>query len=293
MPTTIRQRHKSRIASTANGIGNLFHSLWSDPDKYGLVTHETPLILALEAGMDVDLLDCWSTVAKADKRLFDQIFNCRFLDGVQQYIPSSSISACETDNLYVAPRSGVWYAGLDVGRSNDLTALVVIHFDGQIATVRAIVTAKRTDHTSLLNLVRWAFATWPIQRLAVDSTGMGTFPVDEMKRIYGKTRVEAVHFTDLAKESMATTMYSSFVDGWIRIPSVDSATKTIEQGGSAALQRDLASLKRIILPSGNIRYDAVRNSSGHADRAWALGLALDGITNRPGSFKRKFDGQAH
>ncbi len=293
MPTTIRRGLKSRIASTANGVGNLFHTLWTEPEKrVGYATHETPLKVALDAGMHVDLLDCWSAVAKADRRLFDQIFNCRFLDGAQQYIPSAAISKAATDNLYVIPSTGSWFAGLDIGRSNDLTALTVVHFDGEVARVRAIVTAKRTDHDSLQNLVAWAFKTWDLRRLCVDATGLGTFPVDEMQRKFGRQKVEGVTFSDSSKEELATTLYGAFAEEWIRIPSIDSATNTIEPGGAAALQRDVTAIRRLITTSGNVRYDANRTDEGHADRAWSLALALHAITNRPSSRQVRFDGRA-
>jgi phage FluMu gp28-like protein len=292
MPTTIRRGLKSRIASTANGIGNLFHSLWSEPEKHiGYATHETPLKMALDAGMRVDLLDCWSAVAKGDRRLFDQIFNCRFLDGEQQHIPTEAITAATTDNLYVIPGTGVWYAGLDIGENSDRTALVVVHFDGEVARVRAVVTMKRTEHGALQNLVAWAFQTWDLRRLCVDATGLGTFPTQEMAKKFGSQRVEAVRFSSTSKEELATTLYSAFLDEWVRIPSHDGATQTIEPGGSVALQRDVMALRRTRLPGGAVRYDAPRTSEGHADRAWSLALALYGITNRPTGKTVRFDGE--
>jgi len=43
---------------------------------------------------------------------------------------------------------------------------------------------------------------------------------------------------------------------------------------SPELLRDLASLRRIAQPGGGFRYDASDRGGSHADRAWALALAV-------------------
>lgn len=279
-PTTLHG-YRMRVASTPNGVGNLFHQLWNDERmSKGWWAHEIPLDMALADGMRVDLDECWS-MAHGDPRLFDQFFNCKFLDGLLQYVPSDAIARCSSDNLYVIPHVGEWYAGLDVGRSNDLTSLLVLHFDGAIATTRAIRTVKRTDHDALMGLVEYAFQAYPLRRLCVDQTGLGAFPVDEMQKRYGRMKVEGVTFGTDSKEDLATTLYSAFSDGWLRVPSHDGVLQDITPGSAKALRTDIAAIKREILSSGAIRYDAPRTAAGHADRAWALALALYGITNRP------------
>lgn len=283
LPVTMRGRFRVRIASTPNGIGNLFHSLWSDPSKrVGYALHEVPLKVAIDEGLQVDLQHCWAA-AKGDRRLFDQMFNCRFLDGEQQYIQSQYVLDCQTDNLFVQPGRGEWYAGLDIGRTNDLTVLVVVHFDGSVATVRAVRSVKRTDHDALHGLVNEAFRNYTLRRLCVDATGMGSFPVDEMQRRFGRQAVEGVNFGSAgAKDELATTLYSAFCDKWLRIPKTDAALRDVTPGSADGLSKDVMALRRIIGPSGIIRYDAPHTVEGHADRAWALALALYGIINRPG-----------
>lgn len=289
LPVTMRGGFRVRIASTPNGVGNLFHDLWSRPDKRaGYAVHEIPLLLAIREGLDVDLHHCWA-MAKGDTRLFDQMFNCGFLDGEQQYIPSSTVIAATSDNCYVY--GGEFYAGLDVGRENDLTALVVVHWDGARATVVAIRTLKRTDHQALLDLAAYAVQRYGVRRLCVDQTGIGTFPVDEMRREHGRHVVEGVTFGLNSKEELATTMYGAFTGEWIRVPLNDETIGDVSpEGGAKKLRDDVCAIRRIITSAGNVRYDAARTADGHADTAWALALALHGITNRPATRTVRFGG---
>jgi phage FluMu gp28-like protein len=74
--------------------------------------------------------------------------------------------------------------------------------------------------------------------------------------------VEEVTFTGASKEQMAIHLRQKFEDKGVRIPA------------QSAIRNDLHSVKKIVTAANNIRYDADRNEAGHADRFWALALAL-------------------
>jgi phage FluMu gp28-like protein len=151
---------------------------------------------------------------------------------------------------------------------------------------------KRTDHAGLQSLVAEMFGRYPIARLCVDSGGLGTFPTEELQKRFGVQAVEPVNFgAGNQKELLATTLSSSFLDGWVRIPADDGVLVDITDGSAKGLVDDVCSLRRIITASGNVRYDAPRNLQGHADRAWALALALYAITHRPSPREISFQGQ--
>lgn len=278
----IMHGYRLRVASTPDGVGNMFHELWTeDRASKGWAGHEIPLQMALDDGMDVSLDDCWR-MARGDPRLFDQLFNCKFLDGEFQYIPTSAVDECTHDNLYLP--SGEYYAGLDVGLENDLTALVVLRrAPNETASLVQLRTCKRTDQEMLDKLVYEAFARFNLRRLAVDATGLGSFPAKALQKRYGWSRVEPVVFTVKSKEDLATTAHSYFVNGLIRIPRTRAALKDPDSDHDAAdmLRQDVCAIRREHTSAGNIRYDAARTENGHADRAWALFLALHAIGHRP------------
>jgi phage FluMu gp28-like protein len=275
--------YRIRVASTPNGVGNDFHALMTDPDRNrGWALHEIPISRAIEQGYPVNIDDCWK-IAKGDPRLFAQLFKCQFLDGALQYIPTEYVERCSTDELYSI--TGQYYAGLDVGVSNDLTCLVVVAYepgDDGIAKVQLLRTCKRTNLDTLHALIDQAMSHYGIRKLAVDATGIGAFPAQELVKRWGN-RIEPFTFTNKSKEDLATGLYGWTTAERLRIPRTGHGMPHIEAGAGDALRADLCSIRREVTTAGNVRYDAPRTDKGHADRAWALALALHAIGKRPAS----------
>jgi phage FluMu gp28-like protein len=99
------------------------------------------------------------------------------------------------------------------------------------------------------------------RRGAIDSTGMGSAIAERVQEEF-PGRIEPVTFTAGRKQAMAIRMKRHFEERTLRIPD------------DRNLRRDVAAVKRVITSAGNIRFDAERTSDGHADRFWALALAL-------------------
>lgn len=272
---------KMRVASTPNGVGNDFHNLWERAHlpASGWTAHAIKLSDALAEGYPVDEKVCWE-LAKGDPRLFDQLFNCAFLDGQMQYVPTEAINACSVDSL--ASSEGEHYAGLDIGRDADLTVLIVVRVVRGIRYVVHVESMKRTDSDGLEKMVARAFARFKLRRLCIDATGLGTFPAERIKKQHSerietewrRPRVECVTFTPTVKEDLATGLYTAMTGATVRIPKTDASLPGCEKGTAEDLRKDIASIRRIITTAGNVRYDAPRTAKGHADRAWSLALAL-------------------
>ncbi len=253
---------KLRVASTPNGTGNLWHQLWTEPKaNEGYSKHSITIHQAIADGLKVDLAEC-RRMSRGDLRLFDQLFGCSFLDSNEQYIPTDLITAASVEDLYCY--EGECYGGLDIGRTNDRTVLVVVKVGPLgVIYVQIVLSKKRTSGADIRDLASQALGKFGCRRLAVDATGMGTFPAEELVAMHGKHRVEPVVFTLNTKEDLATTLFQRFSDRQIRIPRDD-----------ADLRNDLCAVRRIITSAGNVRYDAPVTEDGHADRAWALALAI-------------------
>lgn len=279
---TVLHGYRLRVCSTPNGVGNLWHKLWTDPRAHaGYRLHAVTIDQARADGLPIDESECWK-MARGDPRVYDQLFRCSFLDNDAQYIPTEAVNACSVDDLYTF--EGDYYAGLDIGRNNDLTALVVVRKlpDGRVF-VQQIRTCKRTDNDAIDRMVAEAFKRFRLRRLCVDATGMGAFPAERLQKRWGRMKVEPVPFTLQSKEDMATTMYSHFVDERVSIPRSDEVLQDNCDPGCATLLRDhICSIRRIITSAGNVRYDAPQGPDGHADLAWSLALALHGCS-RPGA----------
>lgn len=305
--------HKMRVVSTPNGVGNEFYDLWemaTNPERKDAMRsllppgaeniawkpHLVPIDLAIAQGYPVDLARCWA-LAKGDPRIFAQMFRCSFLDNVMQYVSGETIEKCVSSKpwpLFVP--NGEYYGGLDIGREVDFSCLFIIRRDGAMSYPVHVETIKRTDSDGLEAMVARAFEKYKLTRLCIDSTGLGTFPAERMKKKHSEAidvphrrpRVECVDFTPTSKELLATGLYSTMTATALALPSddaqlperteVDATSRRAyvvnEAGISKLLKKEIASLQRIITKAGNVIYSTPRTADGHADRAWALMLAL-------------------
>jgi phage FluMu gp28-like protein len=257
----------ARVLSTPNGVGNLFHQLITElgspnpkSDKEWK-TYLTTIDDAIADGMDIDLEFCWS-MARNDPRVFDQLFRGVFLDGNLQYLPTELLARAAVQEL---PRYGTCFGGIDIGESQDKTSLVVIQGEGGVFSVKHVETHPRMDDLLLAKVIGEAFSLHKCTRVAIDATGLGSFPAKAAVRKHGMN-LEPIHFTGPIKEAMATRLYQAMVDGKLKLPLTGREANE--------LRDDLCSIRRIVTAAGNVRFDAARNSRGHADRAWALMLAL-------------------
>lgn len=268
---------RMRISSTPNGFGNDYHHQWRAAENRtsDWTPHLVPIDLAIAQGFPVDLKDCLE-LAKNDPRLFDQMYNCKFLDGELQYIPSDMVANCTIEKM---PNRGPgdFYAGLDIGKTADKTVLVIVRLVGGHRYVEHIETRKRTDPDELQAMVDRAFAKYGIARLCVDSTGIGSFEADRMQKRIGFWKVEPFVFTQKSKEDLATQLYSAFAMRTVSVPKTDAAFAEPPNIPKSAdiLREDICSIRREITTAGNVRYDAPHTDKGHADSAWALALALN------------------
>lgn len=277
--------YRIRVASTPNGVGNLWHGLWSDPAQHaGYRLHEVTIDDAIRDGMRVDLAECWK-MARGDSRVFDQLFRCKFLDNDAQYIPSELLAAAERAwadfplpgkvgiiDIEACRKAGLeFYGGLDIGLKRDRTVLVIIAANRETGEwwVLHIESHKRTDQQLIDDLVDKAFGFWGCSRFCGDATGIGAIPAQTLAERWG-IRFEPIPFSPKSKEELATGLYESLAKGLARIPKVYDYNGQREAG---MLRDDVCAIRRIVTAAGNVRYDAPVTKSGHADRAWALMLA--------------------
>lgn len=266
--------YRMRVLSTPNGVGNRWHQLVTDPKRHaGYRLHATTLAQAIAQGLRVDMAECWK-MALGDPRLFAQLFECQFLDGDAQYIPSELVEGALEDDTYCY--EGEAFGGLDIGRTADRTVLYILKVDPDgISWEQDMVECKRTSQDDIDGMVAKAFADHNLRRLCVDATGIGAFPAEALQKRHGKFRVEPVVFTQQLKEDLATTVYQRLTEKRVKI-----------RRSNERLRSDLFALRRIITSAGNVRYDAPHTAEGHADSAWAFALALH-ATVQPG--KRKHE----
>lgn len=267
--------YRLRVCSTPNGSNNLFYQVIQTGEKSGYRLHSTTVHEAMADGMAIDLDECWS-MALHDPRIFGQLFECQFLDDALQYVPSDLLREA-FGHMPDDPLSGIAYGGLDIGESKDKTVLTIVRRNADQRWLQHIETHRLTDDRLLDKLVAKAFEEFGCRKVAVDATGLGSFPAQRMRKQYGP-RLMPVKMSLKSKEDLATGLYDALSSHQLSLPNtytprVDPTTG--EQGDQIVhLRNDIFAVRRMVTPNGNVRYDAETTSKGHADRAFSLMLSL-------------------
>jgi phage FluMu gp28-like protein len=102
-----------------------------------------------------------------------------------------------------------------------------------------------------------------VLRLCVDQGGMGEKPTEDYIALYG-SRAEGVLFNVDNKGAMALLGEKLMSDRRLLLPPQHPE-----------IVADLRKLTRVVSAGGAIRFQADRDSGGHADRCWAMLLACN------------------
>lgn len=205
----------------------------------------------------------WVKAGCADEESFLQEYMCQPADDDAAFLEYDLIAACEYTGTFdwSAIEGRQLYAGVDIGRKKDLTVLWVVEKLGDVLYTRhieALQNMSKPDQEKVL---------WPwferCARICIDNTGLGIGWTDDAKRRFGEYRVEGVTFTAGTKEALAYPVRSRMEERRLRIPF------------SKEVRADLRSVTKQVTAAGNIRFTAERTADGHADRFWALALAIE------------------
>ena len=205
----------------------------------------------------------WVKAGAADEESFLQEYMCLPADDDAAFLEYDLIASCEyasnTDWSRIEGRQ--LYAGIDIGRKKDLTVLWVVELLGDVLYTRHIEVLQNMRKGDQEKVI------WPwierCVRTCIDATGLGIGWADDAQAKYGEARVEAVTFTPKVKEALAYPIRSRMDDRRLRIPY------------DKHIRADLRQVTKQVTAAGNIRFTAERTPDGHADRFWALGLAIE------------------
>lgn len=254
---------KLRVISTPNGKGNKFYELMTgENDAWS--RHVVNIHQAVADGLPRNIAEL--RAGAGDEDLWRQEFELEWLDEASAWLDFALIDGCE-DALAGMPESygdGACYVGVDIAARNDLFVIWVLEKVGDVYWTREIIERRRISFAEQDQLLDRVFARYRVLRCCMDQTGMGEKPVEDAKRRHADTRVEGVLFTAANKLILASTGKEAFEDRRVRIPA-----------GNAALRADLHKLQKVMGPTGTPRFVADSDSAGHADRTWALFLALN------------------
>ncbi|MBF0257031.1 MAG: hypothetical protein HQL47_11390, partial [Gammaproteobacteria bacterium] len=213
----------------------------------------------------------WIKSGAADEESFLQEYMCLPGDDDAAFLEYDLMASCEygAGEAWQRIEDGrQLFAGVDIGRKQDLTVLWVVEKLGDTLFTRHIETLRKMTKGQQEAIL------WPwferAQRVCIDATGLGIGWVDDAVDQFGQYRIEGVSFTQTTKEAMAYPLRNAFEDRKIRLPY------------DPAIRADLRAVTKQVTSAGNIRFTAERNQDGHADRFWALALAIHAASQDAG-----------
>ena len=202
----------------------------------------------------------------ADQDSFDQEYCCIASDDSDKFLEYHLITQCEYESGVDWQReldstyTGRLYCGVDIGRKKDLTVLWVVEKLGDVFYTRHVESMEKM-RKSEQEAILWPWFA-KCDRICIDSTGLGIGWADDAQDKFGTYRVEPVNFTGPVKEALAYPLRGAMEDRKLRIPD------------DAVIRSDLRKVQKTVTAAGNIRFVAESTPDGHADRFWALALAL-------------------
>lgn len=285
------------IISTHRGSANFFNELVEEikhkGNPKGFSRHRVTLQDALDQGF---LYKLQSVLAKdnpiqemdeagyfdfirsgcADEETFLQEYMCIPADDQGAFLTYDQIAHCEyamteawemtVDGYFEGRKLGDLYVGVDIGRNHDLTVIWVLErINGRFFT-RKVIELKGVPFSGQ-EAELYAVMDLPmVRRCCIDSTGLGMQLAERATDKYSY-RAEGVRFSGTVKEALAYPLRSCFEDLSVKIPNRNE------------IRADLRAIKKTTTAAGNIRFDADKGKNGHADRFWALALAIHAAGN--------------
>ena len=269
------------VLSTHNGVDNPFNVLTEDVrhgrKPYSL--HTIPFARAVEDGLCRRIFEvskrAWSERAERD---WVAATRREYEDNMAEEldcVPASGAGAWIGDELLLRAThadagdpekvgNGFIYIGNDIARRRDQWVATVVENASGVAWLREERILEDQPFAEHDRVIEELMRRYRVSRLVMDQTGMGERSSEEARRRYG-SRVEGVILAGDQPLNIATAARERFEEGTIRIP--DDAT----------LRAEIRKIKRTSGATGKPRLVSDRDKGGHADRAWALFLALAGM----------------
>jgi phage FluMu gp28-like protein len=259
-----------RVTSTPNGKANKFYDLATDASGTWS-RHEVDIYRAVAEGLPRDIEELRRGLMDDD--IWAQEYELQWLDEASAWLSYDLINSVEHDHAGLPEHyaGGSCFVGCDIGRRNDNFVLYVLELVGDVLWQRELIVRRRISFAEQDFLIDDVFNRYNVMRLCMDQTGMGEKMVEDAQRRHGTHRVEGVLFTGVNKQALANGIKQAFEDRRLRIAT-----------GDDKLRSDLHAVKKTTSATGAPRFDADADDNGHADRFWALALAINAQATNKG-----------
>jgi phage FluMu gp28-like protein len=203
---------------------------------------------------------------------FQREFMSEFVEDIDAWLTQSLIVSCIDSQLapydFQAQPQGEFYAGVDFGKEQDFSVVLVVEKQGSMLRVVHVHRFPlHTEYASVIGYIKSLQDRWKVIRAVYsDVTGVGNYIVEDMVRC-GIQGVIGVTFTVKSKEEMATILREKMRNGEVKIPYVP--TRKLED---IDLTAELNVEKFELMKTGHLRFS--HPEGGHDDVFWSTALAV-------------------
>jgi phage FluMu gp28-like protein len=260
LPVTTRG-YSIEILSTPNGKVGPFYDIYTGADS-DWSRHECDIYQAVSDGLSVDIQTLQRKFTEDD---WLQEYCCVFLDSAATWLPKDLIKSCMdrkalcTFNYSSEERN--LFLGVDMARKRDLCVLWVLARLDNLFITRGVICFHKQKYSTIREEINRIMPR--VSMCAIDNGTTGAQICEELQEKWGEDLVVGVPCQlEHVKAKMATTVKDKISERQILLPEDEDVLK------------DLHAIRRYHTDRGTVSFDAPRTKHGHADRFWALGLAL-------------------
>ena len=276
------------IISTHRGAHNFFNQLVEEARHGGnpkkISVHRVTLVDALEQGFlkklkaklppddprqTMDETDYYNFIkgSCASEKSFLQEYMCQPTEDATSLLSFDALESCfySHDFDWKQWLNGPTFMGVDLARTQDLSVFIVLEKLNDLYFLRHIQCLKNARFDEQEAIFDQLFRNFHVQKACIDQTGIGRQFLERAQTRIGMHAIEGVQFTQNTKDDLAYHLKTHVDRHTLRIPREET------------LITDLLSLRI----NENARLSAQHSSNGHADRFWALALALQASRNTP------------
>lgn len=259
------------LMSSAWGAQGLFYEIMAEGKHEEFVLRNIDIHTAIRQGLprSIDALR-----AMCDDFTWEQEYLNKFQSAVSSPFHPGLLKICSELRLPEPPPIGKfadggklqqYYVGVDLGRTNDKTAIAwFTEFpEGYLQCVKATKIAD-TPLPVQEKMIEEILQMPCVGKLAIDNGGLG-MQMSESLGAKFPDKLIPYGFTMQSKSSLVTNALSR----------MEKSTVHISPACEQDIVYDLSLIQRTYTQVGNMVFGAKRNSSGHADGAWAFLLGME------------------
>lgn len=258
-----------KIIARPAGQNNLFYEIWSDEKKYKKYSrHKCDIHEAIAQGLKVDISDIRESM---DDESFSENYECQFIDSSSSFFPYDLLRTC-----YGTPQpdvEGATYITIDVGRSNDRTAICVFVKDSnEVYNLVEWKELHKMEFTKQEETIGEYIKNYSPLKVVIDK-GFNPQLCENLEKKF-KGLVVGAHCNDEFKHKGFSFLKKLFEDKKILIEAHED------------IIRQLHSVKRENTV-GKVKYTAPRNASGHADLAFSMMMLYEAVGDKKTIFSAR------